>query len=256
MLAKRELVCAGTRSQLNLPTSRLCLAVIISGLSVNVFRACLPPPRSAPSPHGIERTASARSLARSLATRQRQNDASDRPFEDEIDRRQAAAWCRARNNIARGRGENYIPRPSDIEAARRGAPASDRFLLARTRHVVPSTADARAMYARIRGSPPPPPPPPSPPPLGPSSRCRDLPISGDGRVNHSPRKRSTCDNGTHRESSLADSRMIASRHGAQLRFSLRFLADPAGFPGGQFLSCSSPRDSAKRAFARRATISR
>jgi len=242
-------VCAGTRSQLNLPTSRLCLAVIISGLSVNVFRA--------------------RSLARSLArdrsrrarvracTRQRQNDASDRPFEDEIDRRQAAAWCRARNNIARGRGENYIPRPSDIEAARRGAPASDRFLLARTRHVVPSTADARAMYARIRGSPPPPPPPsPSPPPLGPFSRCRDLPISGDGRVNHSPRKRSTCDNGTHRESSLADSRMIASRHGAQLRFSLRFLADPAGFPGGQFLSCSSPRDSAKRAFARRATISR
>jgi len=45
MVAKREgrTACAGIRSQFNLPTTRVCLAVIISGVSVNVFRAYLPP---------------------------------------------------------------------------------------------------------------------------------------------------------------------------------------------------------------------
>lgn len=101
MAAKREReLYAGTRSQFNLPTTRLCLAVIISGVSINVFRAYFPSPLSLsltpPSP--AERTANTRSFAIDRDTHTHRNsythtlththddDVRDRPFEDEIDR--------------------------------------------------------------------------------------------------------------------------------------------------------------------------
>lgn len=97
MTAKREL-CADTRSQFNLPTTRLCLAVIISGLSVNVFHAYLPPAPLHPCSPTAKRTADTRFTRDRLRwahtyTYTHDDDVRDRPFEDEIDRCRWLVLC-------------------------------------------------------------------------------------------------------------------------------------------------------------------
>lgn len=98
---EREL-CAGTRSQFNLPTTRLCLAVIISGVSVNVFRAYLPlvSLSLSLSPHPLPladtRLVCDRSRHTHTHTQMTMTFAIARSRTRSI-----AGWCRARNNIVR-----------------------------------------------------------------------------------------------------------------------------------------------------------
>lgn len=137
MVAKRErererTVCAGTRSQFNLPTTRVCLAVIISGVSVNVFRAYLPP--SAPKGRRI------RAHSRSIATRTHTHAYTHTYTNKRMD-----TWRWRSRSPVRGRDRSAplagavpeiisfaakrtrtIPWPSDIEVS-----ASNRFLLGR-----------------------------------------------------------------------------------------------------------------------------